>query len=366
MHQGSTETTPHTAVAAWGMALAAIFLAALLAGGCQGSISEGEISQEGRMGASGVERQKWVPLVSDPVVSPWKTPLGPGRALETQHYRIFTTVNDRQMLRIFPAFMEAAYDNYYVITRLPRIAPGKKMPVYFMADRNQWVSLTEYHFGKDIGAFLDIPTGGYSHQGVGVFWQLQGMQSYSIASHEGLHQFLYYRMRNTLPAWLEEGLCTMAEGFQDRQAEAVRFTPEENISRATDLQAVIVNDRWIPLEKLLNMDSAEAISKGNDPLAFYAQVWALAMYLRYDKNYSARLQTLLTDAAAGTFHKALGVPQEKLSQLQQHKGYNPTVAVPLFRYYFANNLAGFEKAYRNYAERNLIKLLPKNPVLKDY
>ncbi|MCE5328187.1 MAG: hypothetical protein LLG01_17410 [Planctomycetaceae bacterium] len=345
----------------------AIFLAALLAGGCyDNAVPDWEMTKGGRMGISDAKRQKWVPLSSSPVVEPWKTPVGEGRSLETPHYRIFTTVSNRQMLQLFPAFMEAAYDNYYVITGLPRIAPGKKMPVYFLADRNQWVNLTEFRFGKDTGAFVDIPTGGYSYQGVGVFWQLQGIQSYSIASHEGLHQFLYYRMRDTLPAWLEEGLCTTAEGFQDREAEAVRFTPEENIARATDLRAVVVNDRWIPLEKLLNMDSGEAISKGNDPLAFYAQVWALAMYLRYDKNYCGRLQTMLTDAAAGKLHKAVNVPADKLAQLQHHKGYNATVAVPLFKHYFASNVAGFEKAYRAYAESKLIKLLPRHPVLKDY
>ena len=39
-------------------------------------------------------------------------------------------------------------------------------------------------------------------------WDMGGIGTLGTASHEGLHQFLACRMKDHLPMWVEEGLCT--------------------------------------------------------------------------------------------------------------------------------------------------------------
>jgi len=152
--------------------------------------------------------------------------------------------------------------------------------------------------------------------------------------------------------WLAEGMCTLAEGYQvDRQA--VRFTPDRNLSRFDDLRTGIINGQWIPLKRLLAMDAADAIGDPEqNPLVYYGQVWALARFLRANKHYAASVRRMLDDAKAGRFHKVLNVPARALMQLQRRgRAYNQTVSEPLFKHYISKNLEGFEREYRAYAKK---------------
>ena len=334
-----------------------LLVTAAVLSGCPKSVPESRIGTEWRFGDPDTPRQEYRTLITPTRSATWKTPYGEGVRVDSRHYHLFTLVTDVRTRRLFPAFMEAAHDNYHVITSLPRRPVGKRMPLYLTETREQWADLTRHELKDKARDYLAIQTGGYCHRGVGVFWRLPGTTSYSVAAHEGLHQFFHYRMRNTLPAWLEEGLCTLTEGFQTRGAQAIRFTPEENQTRAMDLRAAIIDDRWIPLRRLLNMDAGDAIVGGQaDPLAYYGQVWALAMYLRFDKRYHSKLKKLLTDAEAGRFHEVIQVPADKLADLQlRGKAYNRTVSTPVFVHYVSTDIPAFEKELREYAEK-LVKI----------
>jgi len=127
----------------------------------------------------------------------WKGPRG-GRQLVSEHYRIYTTVNG-SLLKTLPGFLEAGYDNCLRITQLPDTSIPKKMPVYMMATRNQWAALSDSKFGLLNSPSVIIDNGGYSYRGVNVCWNIGGIATYSVASHEGMHQFLYHRLKNKLP-----------------------------------------------------------------------------------------------------------------------------------------------------------------------
>ncbi|MFZ1992153.1 MAG: hypothetical protein WAW96_20555, partial [Alphaproteobacteria bacterium] len=231
--------------------------------------------------------------------------------------------------------------------------PGEAlMPIYLMGTRQEWASLTASIVGPGAGPYLSLQAGGYCYQGVCVFWDIGNLGTFSVASHEGLHQFFHHRLRDRLPMWLEEGLCTVAEGYEV-SGDQVAFTPQRNNFRFTDLRAALVQDRCLPLETLLAMDSGEAVSGAHEQaVGYYGQLWALLQFIRSVPAYYAGLQRLLADAEAGTLYQTLNVsPQDLAAWRHQGRAYNKTVSVPLFRYYISQDLAGFQRDYKEFAKK---------------
>lgn len=281
----------------------------------------------------------------------------PGKELVSDHYRIYTTAASQEILSWMPGFMEAAFDNYASIMQLPPQAGGQPMPVYMMGTRQEWAALTRSIVGSQWGLYSAIQAGGYCYKGVCVFWDMGGMGTMSVASHEGMHQLLHNRMKDPLPMWMEEGLTTMAEGYQVDGA-SVQFTPQRNPARFTDLRNALVNDWWIPLDKLLPMDGGDATQLGTPERAvgYYGQIWALGQFLRSDPAYGPKRLKMLADAQAGRFHEAMKLSPQQFENLrQQGRRYNQAASTPLFKYYLDEDLAGFDRKYKAFA-RKLAKL----------
>ena len=157
--------------------------------------------------------------------------------------------------------------------------------------------------------------------------------------------------------WMEEGLATLCEGYAIDGA-TVRFTPGRNVARFTDLRKAMINDWWIPLDKLLTMDGGDAVQMGAPERAvgYYGQVWALAEFLRSDPKFNAARERLIADAEAGRLVAGLDGPDRVIArQLTGTRTYNRQVALPLFKRYISNNLPEFERRYKAFAEK-LVKL----------
>ncbi len=281
----------------------------------------------------------------------WQSPYSSGYMLTTKHYRIFTTARSYAIRTYLPGFMEAAYRNYLALTGLADSPAAGSMPIYMLGSRREWAALTKTVLGAGSGA-LNIEAGGYCHRGICVFWEMGGTGTLSVASHEGLHQFFHHRLRNQLPMWLEEGLCTQAEGYRIR-GDSVLFTPANNPGRFNALRAAIVNDRWIPLDRLLPMDSLDAIVGGTErAVGYYGQLWALVQFIRSDESYRLGLERILADAVAGRLHVAMKVPASALMRLRARgRAYNRTVSEPLFRHYIFADLPAFERRYAAFAKK---------------
>lgn len=280
-----------------------------------------------------------------------------GKELVSDHYRIYTTSASPEILNWLPGFMEAAFNNYSRIMAVPMPAGEGPMPVYMMGTRQEWAALTRSIVGPQWGIYSAIQAGGYCYKGVCVFWDMGGVGAMSVASHEGMHQVLSHHMKDPLPMWMEEGLTTMAEGYQVDGA-SVQFTPDRNPGRFSDLRNALVNDWWIPVEKLLPMDGGDAAQLGTSQRAvgYYGQVWALGQFLRCDPTYAPKRLKMLADAQAGKFHQAVKLSPQQFQRLrQQGRVYNRTVSTPLFKYYLDEDLAGFERKYKAFA-RKLAKL----------
>ncbi len=280
-----------------------------------------------------------------------------GRELTSDHYRIYTTSKSRDVLSYLPGFMEAAHHNYLNVTGLRDKPATQTYPVYMMATRQEWAGLTRSIVGSQWDTYASISAGGYCYKGVCVFWDIGGLGSLSVASHEGLHQLLHHRIKDPLPLWMEEGLATLTEGYEIDGA-TVRFTPARNVSRFTDLRKAIFNDWWIPLEKLLMMDGADAVKLGSPARAvgYYGQVWALAVFLRNDPQFAPRRAKLIADAEAGRLIGSLGETDRRFArQMIGTRSYNRQVALPLFKRYISKDVEGFERRYKAFA-RKLVNL----------
>jgi len=276
---------------------------------------------------------------------PWNLGGISGSVLTTEHYRIYTTSGNRTVLRYLPAFMEAAYRNYLTLTGLTAPARPERMVIYVLASRPQWEAVTRRITGPQAGLYLPIRAGGYCYRDVCVFWDMGNFSTFAIAAHEGLHQFLYRRLAEPLPAWAEEGLCVLAEGF-GMSRSAVRFAPHSNSFRMANLRSLISAGRWQPLPELLATDAAERIYHSS-ALApeYYGQLWALLMYIRSRADYRAGLGRMLADAAAGRLRSALKAPPA----MGRGRAYLRAIAVPAFRLYIEPDLPAFEKRLRSYA-----------------
>ena len=281
---------------------------------------------------------------------PWNSPETSGSQLITQHYSIYTTTTDQALVTYLPGFMEAAYRNYLHLTSLPEQG-GEPMPIYMMASRQEWASLTESVVGKEAaGPYLSLQAGGYCHKGVCVFWDIGVLGTFSVGAHEGMHQFFHHRLRDRLPMWLEEGLCTTAEGYQVT-GDSVTFTPQRNTIRFADLRTAIVQGRWIPLGKLLSMDSSDAVVGGTErATGYYGQLWAMVQFIRSEAVYRAGMERMLTDAVAGRFGEVLS-EAGLATRLGGGRGYNQAVSEPLFARYISPDLDGFEKEFRAFATK---------------
>ena len=297
----------------------AVILAAAVLGGCaQGPGLEGP-------GYS---------LVTDVRSTPWDAGRRGGRELLSAHYRIYTNSSNASLVRYMPGFLEAAYRHYSELTGLDGPATDP-MPVYLMNSRQDWESLTRSVIGPRAGTYLAIQSGGYCYRGVCVFWDIGNLATFTVAGHEGMHQFLHHRLKGSLPVWLEEGLCTQAEGYRMR-GERVWFDRGKNLFRFRDLRVAIVDGHWMGLEKLLGNQPANLLGGDRDAtVGYYGQLWALVSFIYSQPPYRAGMQRMLADAQAGTLGRDLTGPATPLA---------------LFKGYIAEDVPSFEREYRQYAK----------------
>jgi hypothetical protein len=301
------------------------------------------------IGCDGKQPDRGASLVTRTETRVWDTPHGPGQEIVTDHYRIFTNATSARLVRTLPGFMEAAYDHYQKLTGLIGRAEGLNM--YMLASRADWVSLTRGRMGPAAEPLLSLEAGGYTIGGVTVCWDIGGLATWSVAAHEGMHQFLHMHLRNRLPAWADEGLATNSEGFV-LQGDTVRFDATRNVARITDLRQAIIGDQWRPLEELLGTRSARAIAgQRKSALGYYGQLWALVHFLGGHEIHAAALRRLLADAQAGRFAQVVPASHLRLGG----EAYDRVVGVTLFRHYITTDLEAFEREYRAHA-RALAKL----------
>ena len=289
----------------------------------------------------------------------WQYETTPGRVFRTNFYTIYTTSSNRAISDRLPVFMEHALAHYTsTLGTLPK--PPSSMETFIFDNRPQWARMTQRVMGDDAGPYLQIQRGGFASRGTAVLFDIGVRDTFAIAAHEGWHQYTQQTFRVPLPIWLEEGVATYMEGFRwdalrGRSSAAndaiqgplapPRFTPWYNWERFVTLVRAARANRLMPLTELVSTSPQDLVDIGGDrALLYYAQVWALTLYLAEGEKGTMRgdLQTLLQDAANGAMAtKVSSVVGDRAarSSLLRRRGD------AVLRTYFAKDAAAMNEGY---------------------
>lgn len=259
---------------------------------------------------------------------PWSAFGIDGRMIETPSYRIFTTERDPLVARRIPVFLERALARYRVLVGdLP--APPAPMETYILATRSQWAALTQRLMGEQARVYLRIRAGGFASDGRALLFNIGSRGTFATAAHEGWHQFTQRSLRQPMPIWLEEGLATLMEGYrwQEDAPDVPDFLAWANVDRFDRLRDVVESGRAFTLADLLSDRPQDILTSVDNERAldYYAQVWALAHFLREAERarYRPALHELARDAHAGTLYQRIrqeASPQEFADLVRRRAG----------------------------------------------
>ncbi len=287
------------------------------------------------------------PRASEPLITtPWRYEGSAGQAIRTTHYRILTTIDDDEVKVDIARLMEGALGEY------SRVAEGvilsdRPMDCYVFGQRAQWNQFTRSHTGADSAIYLQILRGGYTVRDWYVAYYIGDVATYSVAAHEGWHQFVARHFVGRLPPFLEEGMACLFEKVE-WQGGLPRWNLSLNPQRAQALRSAMVEKRLWPLRRLIRMHAGEVVGMSGDRIeAFYAQAWAFAKFLweADQAKYRPALRRWLTDTAAGRVFDPTG------SHRSARSSWNRNAVEPMLEHYLEMDMASIEKAYAAYLRR---------------
>ena len=270
----------------------------------------------------------------------------PARRVVSPHYLIETTIADEDFVGSLGQLMEGALAQYQ------RLAPGvplttQPMRCHVFATRGQWAGYTKNNAGPDAAIYLRINRGGYTAGDRYVAYFIGDLGTWSVAAHEGFHQYVARHFKHRPPPFLEEGLACL---FEDVSWEGglPRWNLSTNPARENGLRKTVIRGVLLPLDRLCTMHAGQVVSTSGAQIeGFYAQSWAFARFLWEGEGgrYRPALQLMLRDLALG---RAPGVAGEG----EPVEGaWDPQAAKPLLEHYLGKSLATIDREYRTYMDR---------------
>ncbi|HEX8522542.1 MAG TPA: hypothetical protein VF669_09825 [Tepidisphaeraceae bacterium] len=273
----------------------------------------------------------------------WQYQSRAGQVLTTPHYLIHTTVKDPQVVQRLPQVMEGAYAEYRVFAgNLPE--SSEPMRCYVFGMRDEWADFTQKHTGADAAIYLQITRGGYTVGDWFVSYYVGGDSTYSVAAHEGWHQYVARHFKGRLPPFLEEGTACMFERVLFT-GNLPRWDVTINPARTLSLRNTIERHKLWPLEKLVAMHAGDVVRLPGDRIeAFYSQSWAFARFMNeYDKGrYAGVFRQLMRDTAAGD-------PNDRTQSLRKQMNlWSPASVKPMLERYLGKDLSAIEAEYNTF------------------
>lgn len=277
--------------------------------------------------------------------SAWSYDGRPARTVHTDHYIIYTTLEDREFLQSVAQVMEGALEQYQ------RLTPGvpltdRPMYCYIFSRRPEWAQFTIANTGPDAAVYLKINRGAYTIGDRFVAYFIGDVGSYAVAAHEGWHQYVARHFRSRLPPFLEEGIAAMFENIR-WSSDLPRWNLSFNPARVAQLQDAVRENRLLPLEKLCTMHAGDVVSQKDEQIeAFYAQNWAFAQFLWNAENgrYRPMFQKMLADLASGQADQWTG-------RVAPPHVWDRRTVRPLLEHYLGMNIHQIDTAYQQYIRK---------------
>jgi hypothetical protein len=279
---------------------------------------------------------------------------GTARLILTDHYKIYTTISDSDMVNKIAQVMEGSFQAYQTLA--PGVPPTTyRMQCFVFANRAQWSEFTSEQFPPaEAAIYLQINRGGYTRHDWYVAYYIGASSTLSVAAHEGWHQFAARHFKTRLPPFLEEGLATMFEGVKFRDG-LPRFNLSINQSRAIALAAAIDHNSLWPLDQVIAMNAGQIVGASGDKIeAFYAQAWALGRFLWDGDNgaHRAALRQILLDTAHGVIYDPTGIHPDQL------RGWSAPGVKAMLEHYLQMDFADIDAAYNRYIRHIAYDELP--------
>ncbi|MCC7291173.1 MAG: DUF1570 domain-containing protein [Phycisphaerales bacterium] len=234
---------------------------------------------------------------------PWPAAEREGVRLSTEHFDLYTTVEDGELRSALPVLAEAAHQQY---ARLLPPAPGHegaRLTTYVFATRGEWDRFTRARFPQSYAVYQYIRAGGFTEDGTAVLVHSTPAATLATLAHEGWHQYVQTRTSCRPPAWLNEGLACYLESF-DFTRQPPRPLPLGNSFRLEHLRSALAESKAFSLHELLDTDAGEVLLHNHSGITqtYYAGVWGLVSFLRHgsEGRHAAALDRLLADLADGS------------------------------------------------------------------
>ncbi len=322
---------------------ACLLLACLLLAGCASS------TQTPALAGPPQHEEAWVFRGSDSA-----------RKLITPHYILYTTIENDDIVQKLGQLMEGAYGTYQ------QVVPGltlseRPLECYLFENRPQWAKFTESRAGDDARIYLQINRGGYTAGDTYVAYFIGDLGTYSVAAHEGFHQFLGRHFRSRPPPFLEEGLACMFEGVS-WEGELPRWDLSSNPARLASLRRTAASGSLMPLGDLIGLHAGQVVDKSSGHIeAFYAQSWAFARFCREAQGgkYRPALERLLAECADGTAYPTTRPIDRASPRLDTGNWHWERSSVkPLLERYLGEDFAAIERDYRTFVTGLLASRAP--------
>jgi len=295
------------------------------------------------------------PIPAVKKVEKWDNQYGNGLTIETQHYRVHTTLLEPLMLKQIPAFVEAAWKQYQSQLPVPVQSEDKSI-LYIFKDRQQWEEFTKQFTGQQWPVYQKIKKGAYYLNGACVAYNIGRSRTFSVIGHEGWHQFCNKHFKYRLPSWLDEGIAQLFEQNDFEQGWFI-FSPAKNYQRLGALKLSLQDNQMIPLRELISLNPGEVVmweESDKAVMAFYAQAYALVRFLR-EENYGKRLanyQQMLLGALNGKW--PLDETEGKTASdrnIPLTTTWNRYIAQKLFDIYIGEDIEKIEPEYQNFCRK---------------
>jgi hypothetical protein len=278
---------------------------------------------------------------------PWPLKTTKGSRLETEHYIIYTTVNDSAFHQAAVTLAETQYARFH---DLIAAEPKQKMTVYIFANPRQWVAFTQHRFRPEIAEmYLRIRNGGYTSNDFAAFYMMGRYATLTVMAHELFHLYLNLATSpEPVPAWINEGLASYFEAHE-WNGEVPVFTPTKNLFRRQQLGDAMAKDQLFSLKELLDTNAGDVCRKYSQDrvLTYYAQLWGLMVYLQDPSSpYHKPFEQLL--AELGTHSMTIRI---KGYQTTLRDSDNVGLGQALFLAYLCSDPEKFERDCNEYLQK---------------
>jgi hypothetical protein len=272
---------------------------------------------------------------------PWTYQNRPAKKIITPHYVIYSTLKRDELDQSVAQLMEGALEQYRRMS--PEVtASTRPMDCYIFDNRTEWADYTRKVTGADSKVYLQITRGGYAIGDQFVAFFLGDVGTYSVAAHEGWHQYVARNFKGRIPPFLEEGIACMFENVSWASG-LPRFNLSINAARTQALRHSIESKELWPLAELCTMHAGQIVHLPPERIeAFYSENWAFARFLWEGDagKYRPAFQALLADTARGVLRDGKG------GHRPIEVNWNPSIVKPTIEAYLGMKIEEIDASFQ--------------------